>query len=150
MFVQEATLFKCFIHISFSLRSTVCDFVLLSINSFLFYPVIFSMCSIICLNHHKIVASDASAVEVKWFICHMELTRKMRGGGRLVYRCPSVGEIPQPSFRGQSIPPQACVSEALQHLADHIKEMKQKRLDLLLVILEDFKRANLSSRQTAF
>nr|XP_046238913.1 uncharacterized protein LOC124055928 [Scatophagus argus] len=42
------------------------------------------------------------------------------------------------------IPPQAYVTEALQHLADQVSVMEAKHPDSLLIILGDFNRANLS------
>ena len=42
------------------------------------------------------------------------------------------------------IPPDACVSAALQQLAEHIAEMEQRYPDSLLIILGDFNKANLS------
>jgi len=45
---------------------------------------------------------------------------------------------------GVYIPPQACVSEALQHLAEQITTMEHKHPDSLLIVLGDFNRANLS------
>ena len=44
---------------------------------------------------------------------------------------------------GLYIPPQACVTEALQHLADQITDM-ERHPDSLLFVLGDFNRANLS------
>lgn len=44
------------------------------------------------------------------------------------------------------IPPQACMSEALQRLADQITSMEQEHLDSLLIILVDFNRASLSHK----
>ena len=45
---------------------------------------------------------------------------------------------------GVYIPPQACVTEALQHLADQITDEERKHPDSLLIVLGDFNRANLS------
>ncbi len=45
---------------------------------------------------------------------------------------------------GVYIHPQACVSGALQHLADQITNVEQKHPDPVLIILGDFNRANLS------
>ena len=45
---------------------------------------------------------------------------------------------------GVYIPPQACVTEALQHLADQINNVEKKYPDSLLSVLGDFNRANLS------
>lgn len=42
------------------------------------------------------------------------------------------------------IPPQARVSEALQHLAKQITNMEHKHPDSLFIVLGDFNRANLS------
>lgn len=41
-------------------------------------------------------------------------------------------------------PPQACVTVALQQLADQITDVERKHPDSLLIILGDFNRANLS------
>lgn len=43
------------------------------------------------------------------------------------------------------IPPQACVSEALQRLIDQITSMEQEHPGTILIILGDFNRANLSN-----
>ena len=45
---------------------------------------------------------------------------------------------------GVYIPPQACVTEALQQLADQITDMERKHPDSLLIVLGDFNGANLS------
>ena len=45
---------------------------------------------------------------------------------------------------GVYIPPPACVSEALQDLADQRTSTERKHPDSILIILEDFNRANLS------
>lgn len=42
------------------------------------------------------------------------------------------------------IPPQACVSEVLQRLANQITSVEQEHPDSLTIILGDFNRANLS------
>lgn len=45
---------------------------------------------------------------------------------------------------GVYIPPQACVLEGLQHLADQVTDVEKKHPDSLLIILGDFNRANLT------
>ncbi len=42
------------------------------------------------------------------------------------------------------VPPDACVSAAMQQLAEQISETEQRYLDSLLIILGDFNKANLS------
>lgn len=42
------------------------------------------------------------------------------------------------------IPPQACMREALQRLANQITSMEQEHPDSLVIILGDFDRANLN------
>ncbi len=42
------------------------------------------------------------------------------------------------------VPPDACVSTAMQQLAEQISEMEQRYPDSLLIILGDFNKANLS------
>lgn len=43
-----------------------------------------------------------------------------------------------------STPPQACVSEALQNLADQMTDIERKHPDSLLIVPRDFNRVNLS------
>ncbi len=101
----------------------------------------------------------------------MELTRKMRGGGLCFYineglcsditlkkMCSPNLEVlfinckPFYSPREFSsfilvnvyVPPDACVSAAMQQLAEQISETEQRYLDSLLIILGDFNKANLS------
>lgn len=58
---------------------------ILSFQSVLLISIILYICSITFFSHQKVLAMAASAAEVAWFICHMELTRKMRGGGICFY-----------------------------------------------------------------
>lgn len=44
------------------------------------------------------------------------------------------------------VPPCTCVSEVLQHLVDQVTNMEHTRPDSLLIILGDFKKANLSRK----
>ncbi|KAI3372041.1 hypothetical protein L3Q82_006694 [Scortum barcoo] len=49
---------------------------------------------------------------------------------------------------GVYIHPQACVTEALQQLADQIRNVEQQHPDSVLIVLGDFNRANLSHELT--
>ena len=97
-----------------------------------------------------------------------ELAGKTWGGGLCFYinkgwctECHRVKDIMQPSPRdhfhwlqtgvflvvplvGVYIPPQDCVSEALQHLGDQIINQKCKHIDSLLIVLGEVNRENLS------
>ncbi len=101
----------------------------------------------------------------------MELTGKMRGGGLCFYInegwCSDITlkKMCSPNLEALFInckpfysprefssfilvnvyvPPDACVSAAMQQLAEQISEMEQRYLDSLLIILGDFNKANLS------
>lgn len=134
---------------------------ILSFQSVLLISIILYICSITCFSHQKVLAMAASAAEVAWFICHMELTRKMRGGGICFYinegwRTDVTvlgGKKNRPSFWehfhklwtvlftvGVLL---LCSGPCLQHtptsgLADHKMDTEQKHPGFLPVILESF------------